>query len=79
VLYFVHIGEDGTISSERVKRVLPLTDSPIQDTLETLLKGPTESELRTNLISLIPSGAKLRGISMRGSTVLVDFSDGFYV
>lgn len=77
VLYFVHIGEDGTISSERVKRVLPLTDSPIQDTLETLLKGPTESELRTNLISLIPSGTKLRGISMRGSTVLVDFSDGF--
>lgn len=77
VLYFVRIDEDGSISSQRTKRVLPLTDSPIKDTLETLLKGPTESELRSNLISLIPSGAKLRGIRMQGSTVVVDFSDGF--
>lgn len=77
VLYFVRIDEDGTISSQRAKRVLPLTDSPLKDTLETLLKGPTESELKSNLISLIPSSTKLRGVRMQGSTAVVDFSDGF--
>ena len=76
-LYFVHIDDSGSISSQRVKRNIPLSDSPIQDTLEQLIKGPSESELRANLISLIPSGTKLRGISVRGSTAIVDFSDSF--
>jgi germination protein M len=77
VLYFVQVHDDGSISSQRVKRTIPVSDSPIQDTLETLLKGPTESELRGNLLSLIPSGTKLRGVSVRGSTATVDFSDAF--
>jgi len=77
VLYFVQIHEDGSISSQRVKRTIPLSDSPIQDTLETLMKGPVESELRENLLSLIPSGTKLRGVSVRGTTAIVDFSDAF--
>ena len=77
VLYFVQIHDDGSIFSERVKRLIPLSDSPIQDTLEILLKGPTEAELRANLLSLIPSGTKLHGVSVRGSTAVVDFSDTF--
>ncbi len=77
VLYFVQVHDDGSISSQRVKRTIPVSDSPIQDTLETLLKGPTESELRGNLLSLIPSGTKLRGVSVRGSTATVDFRDAF--
>lgn len=77
VLYFVQIHDDGSISSERVKRIIPISDSPIQDTLEILLKGPTEAELRANLLSLIPSGTKLHGVSVRGSTAVVDFSDTF--
>ncbi len=77
VLYFVQIHDDGSISSQRVKRAIPVSDSPMQDTLEILLKGPTESELRANLLSLIPSGTKLRGVSVRGTTVIVDFNDAF--
>ncbi len=77
VLYFVQIHDDGSISSQRVKRAIPVSDSPIQDTLEILLEGPTESELRANLLSLIPSGTKLRGVSVRGSTAIVDFNDAF--
>lgn len=77
VLYFVRIDDSGAISSQKVKRILPISDSPIQDTLDQLIKGPSQSELRTNLISLIPSGTKVRGISIRGSTAIVDFSDAF--
>jgi len=76
-LYFVQIHDDGSISSQRVKRTIPLSDSPMQDTLEILLEGPTESELRANLLSLIPSGTKLRGVSVRGNTAIVDFNDAF--
>jgi spore germination protein GerM len=76
-LYFVQIHDDGSISTQRVKRTIPLSDSPMQDTLEILLEGPTESELRANLLSLIPSGTKLRGVSVRGSTAIVDFNDAF--
>ncbi len=77
VLYFVRIDDSGAISSQKVKRLIPLSDSPIQDTLDQLIMGPSQSELRTNLISLIPSGTKLRGISVRGNTAIVDFSDAF--
>jgi len=77
VLYFVQTHDDGSISSQRVKRTIPISDSPIQDTLEILIKGPTESELRENLLSLIPSGTKLRGVSVRGSTAIVDFNEAF--
>ncbi len=77
VLYFVRIDDSGAISSQKVKRLLPISDSPIQDTLDQLMKGPTQSELRMNLISLIPLGTKVRGISIRGSTAIVDFSDDF--
>jgi len=77
VLYFVRISDDGTISSQKVKRVIPISDSPLQDTLEQLLKGPTEAEIRANLISLIPSDTQLRSINVRGSTVIVDFNDAF--
>jgi spore germination protein GerM len=76
-LYFVRIHDDGAISSQKVKRIIPISDSPIQDTLEILIQGPTESELRENLLSLIPSGTKLRGVSVRGSTAIVDFNDAF--
>ncbi len=77
VLYFVRIGDDGSISSQKVKRTIPVSDSPLQDTLELLLKGPTESELRANLLSLIPADARLRSINTRGSTVILDFNDAF--
>ncbi len=77
MLYFVRIDDSGAISSQKVKRLLPISDSPIQDTLDQLMKGPTQSELRMNLISLIPLGTKVRGISIRGSTAIVDFSDDF--
>jgi len=76
-LYFIQIHDDGSISTQRVKRTIPLSDSPMQDTLEILLEGPTESELRANLLSLIPSGTKLRGVSVRGNTAIVDFNDAF--
>lgn len=77
VLYFVQVTNDGLIQSRRVKRSMPSSDAPLRDTLQALLDGPTEAEIRSGIVSLIPSGTKIRSISMRGSTAVLDFNEAF--
>ncbi|MEJ5184155.1 MAG: GerMN domain-containing protein [Rectinemataceae bacterium] len=77
VLYFVQVTNDGLIQSRRVKRNMPSSDAPLRDTLQALLEGPTEAEIRSGIVSLIPSGTKIRSISMRGSTAVLDFNEAF--
>ncbi|MDH7484195.1 MAG: GerMN domain-containing protein, partial [Spirochaetales bacterium] len=77
VLYFVQVTNDGLIQSRRVKRSMPSSDAPLKDTLQALLDGPTEAEIRSGIVSLIPSGTKIRSISMRGSTAVLDFNETF--
>ncbi len=76
-LYFLKIEEDGLISTREVKRRIAPTESPLTDTIRTLLEGPSEAEIRTGLVSLIPRDTRLRGIVVRGSTAIVDFSEQF--
>lgn len=76
-LYFVRIGEDGQISSQRISRTILASDTPLQDAADALLKGPAEAELRAGVLSLIPSGTRLRSISLQGSTAVVDLSEEF--
>ena len=76
-LYFVRIGEDGQISRHEVKRRIPLSDSPLTDAIQALLAGPSEGEIRSSLVSLIPRTTKLLGIVMRGNTAFIDLSEAF--
>jgi germination protein M len=76
-LYFVRIDDDGIIVRMEVKRAVPASDSPLSDALSALLKGPTEEELRRKLLSLVPSGTKLLGAQVRGSTAFVNFNEAF--
>ncbi len=76
-LYFVRIGEDGQISRHEVKRSIPVSDSPLTDAIGALLAGPSEGEIRSGLVSLIPRGTKLLGIVMRGNTAFIDLSETF--
>lgn len=76
-LYFVRIEDDGVITRQEVKRAIPVSDSPLEDTLNALIAGPTEDELRRKLINLVPRGTKLLGVGIRGSTATIDLSDAF--
>jgi spore germination protein GerM len=76
-LYFATVDDNGMISMKSVVRSIPASDSPLRDTLQTLLAGPTAQELNLGLVSMIPSGAVLRGVVVRGDMALVDFSEGF--
>ena len=76
-LFFVKIEDDGVISRREVKRMIPVSDSPLTDAINALIAGPSEGEIRSGLVSLIPRGTKLLGITLRGSTAIVDLSDAF--
>jgi len=49
----------------------------MQDTLDILLRADRRPNWQRKSFSLIPSGTKLRGVSVRGSTAIVDFNDTF--
>lgn len=76
-LFFVKIEEDGTISRHEVKRAVPASDAPLSDALNALFSGPSEAEIRSGLVSLIPRGTRLLGATVRGSTATINVSDAF--
>ena len=76
-LFFVSVDPNGKLSSKSVIRAVQASDSPLRDTLETLLKGPSSSELNNGLLTMIPMEAKLLGVTVRGDTAFVDFSESF--
>jgi germination protein M len=76
-LYFVRIDDDGAIVRQEVRRQVPVSDSPLLDSLAALLKGPSEDEIRKKLISLVPQGTKLLSAQVRGSTAVLNFNEAF--
>lgn len=76
-LFFLSVEPNGTILMKGVIRPIPQSDSPLRDALETLLKGPTSQEINLGLLSMIPSGTALRGVTVRGDVAYVDFSESF--
>ena len=76
-LFFVAVDEEGDIELQGVVRAVPYDDSPLRDTLTTLLDGQAASEINGGLLTMIPSGVRLRNVYVRGNTAFVDFSDEF--
>ncbi|HEX5800362.1 MAG TPA: serine hydrolase, partial [Gaiellaceae bacterium] len=56
-------------------RALP--DGSAAATLRALLEGPTAEELETGLTSNIPTGTRLRSVSVAGGTATVDLTEAF--
>jgi germination protein M len=76
-LYFAAVDPAGRIVLKSVIRPIPASDSPLKDTMESLLKGPTAQELNLGLVSMIPTDAHLRSVVVRDDTAVIDFSEGF--
>jgi spore germination protein GerM len=77
-IYFIKFDEEtGNSLRMRVSRTLPLTDSPLRDTLNALLRGPTVAEKNQKLLSLIPPGTRILSAQIRGSTAYINFSEDF--
>jgi len=76
-LFFTAVDAAGGIELRSVIRSIPASDSPLKDTLESLLKGPTAQELNLGLVSMIPTEARLRGVVVKDDTAVIDFNEGF--
>ncbi len=76
-LFFANVDPNGKILLKGVIRAIPSSDSPLRDTIQVLLAGPNSQEVNMGLLSMIPSGSRLRGVSVRGDTAFVDFSENF--
>lgn len=74
-LYFVNVSDENKISLQGISRPIYYDDSPLTDTLTALISGLTSSELNKGLLSLIPTGTKILGISVANMTATINFND----
>lgn len=74
-LYFVNIGNENNIVLQGITRPIYYNESPLTETLAALLSGLTSSELNKGLLSLIPKGTKIRGITVSNRTATIDFNE----
>lgn len=71
----VYFLRDGKIAP--VRREIPATLDPERAALRKLLEGPTDDEAADGLVSAIPAGTKLLGLSLDGGVATVDLSGTF--
>ena len=76
-IYFAQIDKDGQILQSKVSRKIPVSASPMVDTLNVLLTGPSASELNKGILNLIPQNTRILSATVRGSTAYISFSEDF--
>jgi len=77
-VFFILVENDGAdLSLARVSRALSVSNTPLLDTLNALLAGPTPEEAARGVASFIPPGARLLRAEIRGHTAYINFSEDF--
>ncbi|MFP4300666.1 MAG: GerMN domain-containing protein [Spirochaetaceae bacterium] len=76
-LYYIRVTEDGSIYPQAVTRTVHYTDSPMTETLKTLVSGPTADELNMGLLNLIPEGTLLRSAWVKDGVAYLNFNEEF--
>ena len=76
-IYFTQIDNDGQIFQSRVTRRLPVSESPMVDSLNVMLMGPSADELNRGILNLIPQNTRMLSAIVRGNTAYISFSEDF--
>lgn len=77
-LYFVRYDASGDrIRLVATKRTLPRSDSPAQDVLQALMRGPSKSELKRGLRTLIPHRTRILGMAVKDNILEINLSREF--
>jgi hypothetical protein len=58
-IYFSQIDREGKILISRVGRKVPVSDTPMIDTLGVLLRGPSSDEINRGLLNLVPQNTRI--------------------
>ncbi|MBN1525276.1 MAG: GerMN domain-containing protein [Spirochaetales bacterium] len=76
-IYFVDAKNIERMVLKSVARKVNYKDTPLTETLNYLIKGPSTSEVQSSLTSLIPKGTQIRSISVKGDTAYINLNDEF--
>ncbi|MBN2533085.1 MAG: GerMN domain-containing protein [Spirochaetales bacterium] len=77
LIYFVRVNEEGAIQLKSFERTVYYKDSPLTDTLLTLLQGPNSREINMECYSMIPENTRLNNVYVKGDVAFVDFNENF--
>ncbi len=76
-IFFAHVDKSGKIHLKGVIKEVKFIDSPLRETLLTLLKGPNTVEMNRGLLTLIPRETKIKNIYIKHDVAYIDFSENF--
>ena len=76
-VYFIRVTDDGKIHPHRVDRRVSYVNSPMTETIKTLISGPTMEELNLGLLNLIPKGTELLSARVQNGTAYLNFNESF--
>jgi len=69
--------EEGSLIRTKSSRSIRVSDSPLNDVLQSLLAGPTEAERNRGVISAIPPGSRLLSATVKDGIAYLNFNDAF--
>ncbi len=76
-LYFMSINSDGSVVRTEVTRNMPKTSSPLYDSINALITGPSAEEEAKGCRTLVSTGTRLLGASVTSGVATLNFSSEF--
>ena len=77
-VYFMQAGGGGSeLLLSKVNRKLKVSDSPLLDSLNALLAGPTAEERGNGLVNMVPTNTRIISALVRGNTAYLNLNEEF--
>ena len=76
-VYFATVSDSGTVNREKCVRTIAKSASPMADSINSLLAGPTKDETKRGLRSFIPAETRLLSASIKDGSAHLNFSEDF--
>ena len=76
-MYLIRVTDDGRIVAEAVPRTIRFTQSPLTQTVQTLLAGPDAEDLNRGLLTLVPAGSQLLAARVDDGVAYLSFNEAF--
>lgn len=76
-LFFVKVNMEGQITLKSIIRPVLYNSSPLTETINTLLNGPSSDEINKGSLTLIPEGTRLLSARVEGNTAFLNFNEAF--
>jgi len=76
-VYFATVSDSGSVNREKCVRTIARSTSPMQDSINALLKGPSKEEAKRGLRSFIPVDTRLLSASIKDGSAFLNFSEEF--